>query len=58
MRKREASAAGKRKVKKLKEMFEKDYAIQGKGRGVPFILFIIKYYLLTEPQIRKQKKSP
>ena len=58
MRKREASAAGKRKVKKLREMFEKDYGIQGKGGGVPFILFIIKYYSLTEPQIRKQKKSP
>ena len=43
MRKREASAAGKRKVKRLREMFENGYGIQGKGGGVPFILFIIKY---------------
>ena len=56
MRKREALAAGKRKMKRLKEMFEKDYEIQGKVGGAPFILFIIKYdYLLKEPQIRRQK---
>ena len=59
MRKREASAAGKRKVKRLREMFENGYGIQGKGGGVPFILFIIKYdYLLKEPQIRRPKNLP
>ena len=47
-----------RKMKRLKEMFEKGYGIQGKVGGAPFILFIIKYdYLLKEPQIRRQKKN-